>query len=230
VRKKANESQGNTNTTGVEGDDFLDEVAEAEKAQRIKRKQIKLSWELRAAYSDVLNLGDDDSESSDEDDEEVYQASLQRLKEADDVTRHMTREEYVHYSECRQASFTFRKGKRFREWLNMSAYMDTRPNDDVVDILGYLGFEAVRTLVEMALRVRKERDKDIVVEKKEVSMFGNKRKADEMTSEGLFATRNVDRKPLEPRDVVEAFRRLQVTKKPCWNFRGGLAKVKVSLI
>jgi transcription initiation protein SPT3 len=32
------------------------------------------------------------------------------LQEADDVTRQMTREEYEHYSECRQASFTYRKG------------------------------------------------------------------------------------------------------------------------
>lgn len=31
-------------------------------------------------------------------------------KDADEATRKMTRDEYVHYSECRQASFTFRKG------------------------------------------------------------------------------------------------------------------------
>lgn len=37
----------------------------------------------------------------------------QNPQEADDVTRQMTREEYQHYSDCRQASFTYRKG-----WFN----------------------------------------------------------------------------------------------------------------
>jgi hypothetical protein len=31
-------------------------------------------------------------------------------QEADDATRQMTREEYQRYSDCRQASFTYRKG------------------------------------------------------------------------------------------------------------------------
>ncbi len=33
------------------------------------------------------------------------------LQEADEATRRMTREEYAHYSECRQASFTWRKSE-----------------------------------------------------------------------------------------------------------------------
>jgi hypothetical protein len=32
------------------------------------------------------------------------------VQEADEATRQMTREEYQHYSDCRQASFTYRKG------------------------------------------------------------------------------------------------------------------------
>jgi transcription initiation protein SPT3 len=67
----------------------------------------------------------------------------------------MTREEYVHYSECRQASFTYRKAKRFREWANMSAYTDVKPNDDLIDILGFLSFEMVRTITEAALMVKR---------------------------------------------------------------------------
>jgi hypothetical protein len=31
-------------------------------------------------------------------------------QEADEITRKMTKDEYVHYSDCRQASFTYRKG------------------------------------------------------------------------------------------------------------------------
>jgi transcription initiation protein SPT3 len=70
----------------------------------------------------------------------------------------MTREEYEHYSECRQASFTYRKAKRFREWANMASYIDMRPNDDIIDILGFLTFEMVTTLTETALKIKKEED------------------------------------------------------------------------
>lgn len=84
----------------------------------------------------------------------------------------MTKDEYVHYSDCRQASFTYRKGehlptlnslvehrltrlaRRFREFINFAAYLDVRPNDDIIDILGFLAFEMVRSLCVTALDVR----------------------------------------------------------------------------
>lgn len=76
----------------------------AAKAQKIT---IKLPWEITTIFSDVLPTDDEE----DEDDIEAHEASIQRLKEADDATREMTREEYQHYSDCRQASFTYRKGR-----------------------------------------------------------------------------------------------------------------------
>lgn len=51
----------------------------------------------------------------------VSQRYLQRLREADEVTRKMTREEYLEFAECRQASFTYKKIKKFRDWLNLSS-------------------------------------------------------------------------------------------------------------
>ena len=77
----------------------------------------------------------------------------------------MTREEYQHYSDCRQASFTYRKGeysefivptslslnfffslaKRFREFLNLPNQLDLKANDDTIDIVGFLAFEMVRS-------------------------------------------------------------------------------------
>lgn len=84
----------------------------------------------------------------------------------------MSREQYVFYSECRQASFTYRKckhslpksnytmltdilvAKRFRDFINTSAYLDLKPNDDVVDVLGFLAFESVRSLCVSALSIR----------------------------------------------------------------------------
>ena len=87
-------------------DAFVDKLAA--KAQKIT---IKLPWEISTIYSEVLRQsGHQSDDEEDEDDIEAHEASIQRLKEADDATRQMTREEYQHYSDCRQASFTYRKG------------------------------------------------------------------------------------------------------------------------
>lgn len=44
--------------------------------------------------------------------------------------------------------------RRFREFINFAAYLDVRPNDDIIDILGFLAFEMVRSLCVTALDVR----------------------------------------------------------------------------
>ncbi len=84
----------------------------------------------------------------------------------------MTREEYQHYSDCRQASFTYRKGtlyiaylwlitlttrlaKRFKEFLNLPPHLDLKAADDTVDIVGFLAFEMVRSLTLAGLEVKK---------------------------------------------------------------------------
>lgn len=124
---------------------------------KLHRSIIKLPWELVNQFSDVIvkSLNGDD-ESEDEDELEAYNDSIQRLKDADDVTRAMTREEYVHYSECRQASFTYRKSKRFREWANMSSFVEVKPNDDIVDSLGFLTYEMVSKLTMTAIQIKRD--------------------------------------------------------------------------
>jgi transcription initiation protein SPT3 len=39
---------------------------------------------------------------------------LMEFQDADEITKKMTKDEYVHYSDCRQASFTYRKGEHRR--------------------------------------------------------------------------------------------------------------------
>lgn len=115
-------------------------------------------------------------------------------QEADDVTRQMTREEYQHYSECRQASFTYRKGvwnsfsspsvtnlfftaKRFREFLNLPAHLDLKANDDTVDIVGFLAFEMVRSITIAGLEVKKSLEEMYLLEDYSASPVLGKRKA-----------------------------------------------------
>ena len=76
---------------------------------------VKFSWELLCEFT--ANFEDD--EEWGEGEEKAYEEQKYRLKKADDVTQEMSREEYIYYAECRQASFTFKKLKRFRDWCDM---------------------------------------------------------------------------------------------------------------
>lgn len=153
MRKSAkdNDKEGGVNPDA----DILEEAGDPVK-MRQKKVKIGLPWEVPCFFSEQVPEREEDE---DEEEIEANAATLQRLKNADERTRHMTREEYVHWSECRQASFTFRKGKRFREWAGFGTVIDTKPNDDIVDILGFLTFEIVQTLTEEALKVKEAEDK-----------------------------------------------------------------------
>ncbi|KAJ2433549.1 Transcription initiation protein spt3 [Coemansia sp. RSA 2424] len=232
VRKKVKERDDT-------GDDIIDD-ANADKPDRATKVKIKLSWELANSFAD--NIVDDD-----DDEEEMLDAqsdTLKRLKDADEVTRQMTRDEYVHYSECRQASFTFRKSKRFREWANMSAYLDTKLNDEIIDILGFLTFEMVSKITESALKIKRDLEKaasdalcvaDGAPKRPGAPAAAAASPADpqpksQSASVSLFSGPPTARSPLEVQHVQEAFRRLQRSPQPIRNFKGGLTRTRVSLI
>ncbi|CBQ67504.1 related to SPT3-general transcriptional adaptor or co-activator [Sporisorium reilianum SRZ2] len=159
VRKNAKDSGDSGGAPGgaTEMDALEDPTSMEGGAVKATKMKIRLPWEISSIYSEhVLALPNaDGDEDEDDDDLEAHEASMQRLKDADEATRRMTRDEYVHYSECRQASFTFRKSKKFREFINATAYLDVKPNDDIIDILGFLAFEVVRELCIGAVAIKK---------------------------------------------------------------------------
>ncbi|KAJ7591497.1 TFIID-domain-containing protein [Mycena floridula] len=252
VRKHAKDSGGDGGG-GVEvenlddGDDKL-----TAKAQKIT---IKLPWEITTIYSEVLKQsGHQSDDEEDEDDLEAHEASILRLKEADDATRQMTREEYQHYSDCRQASFTYRKAKRFREFLNLPPHLDLKANDDTVDIVGFLAFEMVRSLTLAGLAVKDSLEKASHREEYASPVLG-KRKApnhggsaekrrredspdrDEYTLpvNSLFMPPIETKSALRPEHIQDAFSRMQgdwshVRSAGMHNWRGGLVRTRVSLI
>jgi hypothetical protein len=165
-------------------------------------------------------------DEEDEDEEEMNYATLQRLKKADERTKAMTKEEYVTWSEYRQASFTFRKGKRFKEWAGFGVVTDSKPNDDIVDILGFLTFEIVQTLTEEALKIKEQ--EDLGKEKTGGEQRGKKRKL-----QGLFDPPSEGRTPVETRHIQEAFRRLQQRpnkQRAMCNFTRGLNRTPLKLV
>ena len=179
------------------------------------RKRIRLPWDISSYFSEQLPEGDDDD---DEEEEEMNAASLLRLQQSDQRTKGMTREEYLHYSECRQASFTYKKAKRFREWAGFGIVTDGKPNDDIVDILGFLLYDNVQTLTEEALSVKAEEDQ--VKARSGQSDAQNKKRKREST---LFEMAEEGTAPVEPKHIREAYRRLQAKPIPgrCTVWLGG---------
>ncbi|KAF9890328.1 Transcription initiation protein spt3 [Aspergillus nanangensis] len=171
-----------------------------------KRARVGLAWDVNSFYS--IQVPERDDEEDEEEEEQNY-ATLQRLAAADERTKYMTKEEYVFWSECRQASFTYRKSKRFREWAGFGIVTESKPNDDIVDILGFLTFEIVQTLTEEALKVKEREDR----EKNRRGGAENGESTKKRKREtGLFDPPEEGRTPVEPRHIREAYRKLQATQ------------------
>ncbi|ANB15225.1 transcriptional regulator SPT3 [Sugiyamaella lignohabitans] len=189
-----------------------------------KKSKIRLPWELAFMFAEQP-LDENDDENEDEEEMEANVATLQRLKTADDRTRDMTKEEYVHWSECRQASFTFRKGKRFREWAGISQLTDSRPHDDIIDILGFLTFEIVANLTEEALKIKDLED--------ELELRSGKNSKKRKRDHHLFDGPDEQQRPIMARHIQEAYRRLQAKQPKATalrGFSGGLVTIRTRII
>ncbi|KAJ5578400.1 SAGA complex subunit spt3 [Penicillium hispanicum] len=170
-----------------------------------KRAKVGLAWDVNSFFSVQIPEREDEE---DEEEEEQNYATLQRLAAADERTKNMTKEEYVFWSECRQASFTYRKSKRFREWAGFGVVTESKPNDDIVDILGFLTFEIVQTLTEEALKVKEREDHEKNRGGADATGENSKKRKRET---GLFDPPEEGRTPIEPRHIREAYRKLQAT-------------------
>lgn len=171
-------------------------------AKKNKKAKVGLPWEPSSFFPvEVPEREDED----DEDEDEMNFITLQRLRRADERTKAMTKEEYVTWSEYRQASFTYRKGKRFREWAGFGIVTDSKPSDDIVDILGFLTFEMVQVLTEVALKVKEQED----IARAQSGGGDNAGSKKRKLEQGLFDPPSEGKRPIEPRHVQEAFRRFQ---------------------
>ncbi|KAK3207900.1 hypothetical protein GRF29_96g794029 [Pseudopithomyces chartarum] len=186
---------------GVEGAVGGGPVVQGE-GKKAKRAKVDLVWDVQSFFAENPPLMDD---VEDEEEEEMNFATLQRLKNADERTKNMTREEYVHWSDCRQASFTYRKGKRFKEWAGFGLITDSKPSDDIIDILGFLTFEIVQTLTEEALKVKDAED----LYKKTSGGGAEANRLKRKRERGLFDPPEEARESVQPGHVQEAYRRLQ---------------------
>ncbi|EMF12431.1 TFIID-18kDa-domain-containing protein [Sphaerulina musiva SO2202] len=111
VRKSAKESDDKGGDAGGAGADDFDLAATANdpvggpsvatRTNKNKKAKVGLPWDVSSFYSEPVPEREDEE---DEEEEEMNAATLMRLKQADERTKGMNAEEYLHFSECRQAS------------------------------------------------------------------------------------------------------------------------------
>lgn len=75
-----------------------------QKSSSNKKAKLILPWEVQSFYAEQVPEREDEE---DEEEEEQNDATLARLAAADERTKNMTKDEYVYWSDCRQASFYF---------------------------------------------------------------------------------------------------------------------------
>jgi transcription initiation protein SPT3 len=171
-------------------------------------------------YCTNKQVGDSDSDAR-EDEEEIdfHKDSIARLKQQDITTRSMNQAEYVDYAECRQASFTYKKPLKFREWLQLDKLApgsNTRAGSDLLDVMGFICYEMVRTLTELALKVKRVKEASNSTSLSGASLNPEMNALDqirhsineEYRSMDLFASPEIT-SPLEPWHIEEAHRRLR---------------------
>ncbi|KAJ6631779.1 transcription initiation factor IID, 18kD subunit-domain-containing protein [Mycena sp. CBHHK59/15] len=236
MRKHAKDSGGGGGGGGVEVE-TIEDGGDEKLTTKAQETTIKLPWEITTIYSES-----DDEE--DEDDIEAHEASILRLKEADDATRQMTRE----------VSALFRLPKsvvHVPESKNASASSSTSPT--------HLGLKAgddimVRSLTLTGLTVKKSLEDSHPREEYASPSLG-KRKAlgggagaaekrwcedsPERDAEAslpvntLFLPPPEARTALRPEHIQDAFSRMQMELvhlrfAGSHNWRGGLVRTRVS--
>ena len=117
-----------------------------------------------------------------------------------------------------------------------------RPNDDIIDILGFLAFEMVRSLCVTALEVREQLERSSgSADSKRKAAGGDggvsKRPRLDVGSQPrfLFAPPPSARQPLLPSHVLEAFAQIQRKQtnnrmSGMRNWRGGMSRARIALV
>ncbi|KDE06690.1 hypothetical protein MVLG_03036 [Microbotryum lychnidis-dioicae p1A1 Lamole] len=151
VRKKFKESDQDDEPEVMDEPVAVADRSTSERAYRVPNKGIKLPWEITTIYGDCLPETSEDEDAH----SELTREMKKQLEHADELTKYMSKDEYNFYTECRHASFVYKKGKKFREFLNLGIVIESTLTDDVLDVLGFLAFEIIRTISEAGLELRK---------------------------------------------------------------------------
>lgn len=198
--KDTDDKEGFVDEASLEDADVAGPADDAP-ANKAKFPTVTFPWDMSSLFSEqVPHVTPDDLV-----DITSSEASLAKLRRDDERTRDMTVAEYATWSEYRHASLTYRKAKRFREWCGLGAIAENKPNDDVMDILGFLTSEMVQNLTAEALRAQ---EADLIRGRAgQGALPGSE--IYHKANEGLFAEPEGVRKAIDEKHIRMAFHRLQ---------------------
>ncbi|CAH3035361.1 unnamed protein product [Pocillopora meandrina] len=126
-----------------------DEVLEAAASETKGSKKRKVSYDF---VSTIDQTGDLVALFEDDDIDELKQ---ERNERAERLSRTLDPQQYLEFTECRQANFNKKAGK-FKEWLDCASLIDMKPNTPVMEVFSFLAYETVGQIVDLALLVKKD--------------------------------------------------------------------------
>ncbi|KAJ7391483.1 Transcription initiation protein SPT3 [Desmophyllum pertusum] len=89
------------------------------------------------------------------DEDDIDEVKQERNERAERFSRTLDPQQYLEFTECRQANFNKKAGK-FKEWLDCTSLIDMKPNTPVMDVFSFLAYETVGQVVDLALLVKKD--------------------------------------------------------------------------
>eukprot|EP00118_Oscarella_pearsei_P015109 m.133632 g.133632 ORF g.133632 m.133632 type:complete len:256 (+) comp38128_c0_seq26:4630-5397(+) len=89
--------------------------------------------------------------------DELDDDHLERMERAEQRVQTMDAAQYLEFTECRQVNF-HKKISKFRDWLDCVSLIDAKPSVPVMELMGYLAYETVGELVNLALLVKRDMD------------------------------------------------------------------------
>ncbi|XP_066281586.1 transcription initiation protein SPT3 homolog isoform X3 [Branchiostoma lanceolatum] len=137
----------------VKGSGLEEGEAEAEDVKQPVAKRRKLCYDFLSAIDqtgELLSLFEDD---------EIDEVKQERAERADMQTRSMDQTQYMEYVEARQTNF-HKKASKFRDWMDLGT-LEVKPNPLAMEILSYLAYETVGTIVDCALLIKKDTERTV---------------------------------------------------------------------
>lgn len=218
LKSKAKSDEGDAELAAVEDlAEVLDVPVRRDKNNQ-NRPKLALPWGIDSYFSVELP----ESEESEGLLPEANQATVERLRRADQITRKMTAKEYTTWAESRRrASFSYRKKQKFREFCGLGVIAEHEPKHDCLDILSFLACEMVQRLTEIALAIQDN----------ELHRKGGSKASVNKVREGLFTTDKTEREAIGVEHVRHAFQVTQTrAQKRRPRLHGDPGKTKLQLI
>ncbi|XP_041351800.1 transcription initiation protein SPT3 homolog [Gigantopelta aegis] len=134
-----------------EEQESTEQVTAGEKTVQPTRKRRKICYDFLSSIDgtgELLALFDEDR---------VDHIKHERLVRAEVQARSMDAQQYMEFSEARQAGFSRKyKSQRFKDWLMAGVTIDIKPNVHALEVISYLAYETVAQIVDLALLVKQD--------------------------------------------------------------------------